>query len=48
VHQVEPLVLAERLVVVEAADGLQEVAHLGQIGLTDIAHDAHFDHRRAG
>ena len=45
VDQIEPFVLAQRLMVVEAAHGLEEVADLGQVALADIAHDAHFDHR---
>jgi hypothetical protein len=45
-HQIEPFVLTQRLVVVEPADGLEEVADLGQIGLADIAHDTNFDHQK--
>jgi hypothetical protein len=48
VDEIEPLVLAERLVVVEAADRIEQVAHFGQIGLADVAHNAHFDHQGAG
>jgi hypothetical protein len=48
VDEIEPFVLTQRLVVVEATDGFEQVAHFGQIGLADIAHHAHFDHRTAG
>ncbi len=48
VDEIEPLVLAQRLVIVEAPDRFEQVAHFGQIGLADIANDAHFDHQRGG
>jgi hypothetical protein len=48
VDEIEPLVLAQCLVVVEAADSFEQVAYFGQIGLADITNHAHFDHQTAG
>lgn len=45
-YQIEPFVFTQRLVVVEPAHRIEEVADLGEVGLADIAHDAHFDHQK--
>ena len=48
VDQIEPFVLTQGRVVVEPGHGPEEVADLGQVGLADIAHHAHFEHGTAG
>jgi hypothetical protein len=44
VDEIQPLVLAQGGVVVGRLDGVEQVTHLGQVGVGDVAQHPHLDH----